>query len=48
MVDTELTVSQPLQVRVRLAGLDFNGVLQALEQERDSDRRRCGPQRRAR
>lgn len=32
MVDTELTVSQPLQVRVRLAGLDFNGVLQALEQ----------------
>jgi len=31
MVDTELTVSQLLRVRVRLAEVDFNGLLQALE-----------------
>lgn len=31
MVDTELTVSQPLCVKVRLAELDFNGLMQVVE-----------------
>jgi hypothetical protein len=30
MLDTELTVSLPLQVKVDLRGLDFNGLVQAI------------------